>query len=76
MKSSSDDIPFHSGEIRPVLPGFTCPQCDSGFIEEISPELEEERRETEPEGRSDHNPIADALFDIWGRHFLTRLTRL
>jgi len=63
-----------SGEIRPVLPAFTCPDCDSGFIEEISPEFEEERRESSAtEASATPNPIADALFDIWGRHFLTSL---
>jgi len=63
-----------SGEIRPVLPGFTCPQCDSGFIEEISPAFEEERRESSTsEPTTEQNPITDALFDIWGRHFLTSL---
>uniref|UniRef100_A0A0E9SVW6 RING-type E3 ubiquitin transferase n=1 Tax=Anguilla anguilla TaxID=7936 RepID=A0A0E9SVW6_ANGAN len=29
-----------SAEISPRLPDYTCPQCDSGFIEE----LPEERR--------------------------------
>jgi len=63
-----------SGEIRPVLPAFTCPDCDSGFIEEISPEFEEERRDTSgSEAVGGANPIADTLFDIWGRHFLTSL---
>ena len=65
-----------SGEIRPVLPGFTCPQCDSGFIEEISPAFEEERRDSSTsEPSTEQNPITDALFDIWGRHFLTRFAR-
>lgn len=62
-----------AGEIRPVLPGLTCPQCDSGFIEEISPEFEEERRESASDSTPDANPVTDALFDIWGRHFLTSL---
>ena len=58
------------------MPGFTCPQCDSGFIEEISPAFEEERRESSTsEPSTEQNPITDALFDIWGRHFLTRFAR-
>jgi len=65
-----------AGEIRPVLPAFTCPQCDSGFIEEISPEFEEERRESASDAVADGNPVTDALFDIWGRHFLTSLGAL
>lgn len=55
------------------MPGLTCPQCDSGFIEEISPQFEEERRESASEAASDATPVTDALFDIWGRHFLTSL---
>jgi len=55
------------------MPGLTCPQCDSGFIEEISPEFEEERRESASETASGANPVTDALFDIWGRHFLASL---
>lgn len=64
-----------AGEILPVMPGFTCPDCESGFIEEISAELEEERRGGGAPGRDPHdpNPVTDAFFDMWGRHFLTSL---
>jgi len=67
-----------SGEIRPVMPAFTCPDCDSGFIEEISPELEEERRETSSSDRSGGGGSAfEDLFDRhFGRQFLSSLGAL
>ena len=56
------------------MPAFTCPDCDSGFIEEISPELEEERRETSGADRSGGGGSAfEDLFDRhFGRQFLSR----
>lgn len=35
-----------SVEIDPKMPGFTCPRCDSGFIEELSDNLQRDRQAT------------------------------
>ncbi|CAH1796719.1 unnamed protein product, partial [Owenia fusiformis] len=54
-----------STEIRPNLPDYTCPNCQSGFIEEIA------SRETGTEESQEESIDPAAQFaELWGRTFL------
>ncbi|KAL4227807.1 hypothetical protein ACF0H5_013244 [Mactra antiquata] len=56
-----------SVEIQPKLPDFTCPQCDNGFIEEITDENTLNAGPTQSQPTDDP---ASQFAELWGRAFL------
>nr|XP_040027370.1 E3 ubiquitin-protein ligase RNF126-like [Gasterosteus aculeatus aculeatus] len=44
-----------SAEISPRIPDYTCPRCDSGFIEELAEEPNAENGPVSTSSNSDHN---------------------
>ncbi|XP_045216279.2 E3 ubiquitin-protein ligase RNF115-like [Mercenaria mercenaria] len=56
-------------EIEPKLPDFTCPECDNGFIEEIS----EDVNTASGTSTTQQQPVSDPasrFAELWGRAFL------
>ncbi|XP_031569069.1 E3 ubiquitin-protein ligase Iruka-like [Actinia tenebrosa] len=56
-------------EISPNLPEFTCPQCDNGFVEQMTGENNEDDNNTERIELDGSNP-EEAFTQLWGRMFL------
>nr|XP_029478801.1 E3 ubiquitin-protein ligase RNF126-like isoform X1 [Oncorhynchus nerka] len=52
-----------SAEIDPRLPDYTCPQCESGFIEELSEERSTENESTSIASTSDQNRPTFEIMD-------------
>ncbi|XP_064849217.1 E3 ubiquitin-protein ligase RNF126-like isoform X2 [Oncorhynchus masou masou] len=52
-----------SAEINPRLPDYTCPQCESGFIEELSEERSTENESTSIASTSDQNRPTFEIMD-------------
>ncbi|XP_035666481.1 E3 ubiquitin-protein ligase RNF115-like isoform X1 [Branchiostoma floridae] len=58
-------------EVQPKLPDYTCPRCDSGFIEELTDNTFEPSGEDDEDGPNniDVNP-AEQFAELWSRTFL------
>ncbi|XP_060940124.1 E3 ubiquitin-protein ligase RNF126-like [Limanda limanda] len=58
-----------SAEISPRLPDYTCPRCDSGFIEELTEQRSSENRSASTSSSSDQNRPSFENLDP--QHFFT-----